>query len=167
MRKAPRYLRNMATDGGASRADVCSRLASPRVCARPPRVCARRAERSGVTLFEATAPSPPAFAGAGSDPLPKGRGKRGTCFSPETGVPMTAATLGDRGYVYKRATRDPGRLLENPTSTEQVRIMKRPMKGPSKSEPPQKFYFQHYYRYRGRDDSKWGEPVPIPDKAAD
>ena len=72
--------------------------------------------------------------------------------------------LSNRGFTYKRATRDPGMLLENGTSTEQVRIMKRPIKGPSKIEPPQKFYFQHYYRYRAGNDKKWGQPVPVPDK---
>lgn len=54
--------------------------------------------------------------------------------------------------------------MKNPHTSEEVRIMERPLSGPSRTEPRQKFLNDYYYRYRARDDLPWGDPITIPNK---
>lgn len=57
-------------------------------------------------------------------------------------------------------------LFKNPTTGEQVRIMKRP-KRRHRTDPPAKHHFERYYRYRKSPHHPWGTPVPIPDNPAE
>jgi hypothetical protein len=84
--------------------------------------------------------------------------------NPSWGVNRLRKELNDRGYFFSESTRDPGYLYVNPSTGEQIRIMRRPEQGPSRTESLQKFYNDHYYRYRPGDDQRWGEPITIPNK---
>jgi hypothetical protein len=71
--------------------------------------------------------------------------------------------LYDRGFVLNGPTRAPGLLYENPETGEQVRVMERP-ELQRRSDPPEKFIFENYYRYRPSINDPFGSHVPIPNK---
>jgi HK97 family phage portal protein len=83
--------------------------------------------------------------------------------SPSWGVSRLTKELYERGYFLERPTDSPGLLYKNPATGEEVRIMERP---PSRNrgDPPEKFTFEHYYRYRKGFGKEEGSHVPIPDK---
>ncbi len=84
--------------------------------------------------------------------------------NPSWGFNRLRKELNDQGYIFKEPTDSPGFLYVNPRTGEEVRIMERPSSGPSRIEPLQKFYNDFYYRYRPRDDQRWGGPITIPNK---
>lgn len=84
--------------------------------------------------------------------------------NPDWGVNRLRKETSTLGYRYVGPTRDPGFLLRNPNTGEEVRVMERPLNGPSRTESRQKFVGKQYYRYRKRKDRPWGEPIAIPDK---
>lgn len=83
--------------------------------------------------------------------------------NPSWGVNRLTKELYDQGYRLEKPTRDPGLMYRNPTG-EEVRIMERPIGDPRRSDPPEKHYFEYYYRYRSGDDQAWGRHFRIPDK---
>jgi len=66
--------------------------------------------------------------------------------------------------VLKEPARGEGLIYRNEATGEEIRIMERPSFGPSRSDPLQKFHNDFYYRYRRRDDQRWGSPITIPNK---
>lgn len=84
--------------------------------------------------------------------------------NPDWGVNRLRKELTRRNLEYQGPTRDPGILMKNRQTTEEVRIMQRPNTGPSRTESRQKFLNSYYYRYRARDDLPWGDPITIPNK---
>lgn len=82
--------------------------------------------------------------------------------NPSWGVNRLTKELHDRGFTLHRPTDSPGLWYRNLETGEQVRIMQRPpFRYPS--DPPEKFTFEHYYRYTAPGKSVGGH-VPIPDK---
>ncbi len=82
--------------------------------------------------------------------------------NPSWGLNRLTKELYDRGFVLSGQARSPGLIYENPATGEQVRIMERPpYRYPS--DPPEKFTFEHYYRYSPGNGMP-GKHVPIPDK---
>lgn len=73
-------------------------------------------------------------------------------------------------YLFETSAGEELKLINNvdiydgePATGEQVRIMKCP-KRRYKTDPPEKHYLEHYYRYRKSANHPWGAPIPIPDK---
>jgi HK97 family phage portal protein len=83
--------------------------------------------------------------------------------NPSWGVNRLRKELNDRGFLYTGKTDAPGFMYENPQTGEQARIMERPSKS-FRTDSPQKHFNDFYYRYRGRDDQRWGNPITIPNK---
>lgn len=83
--------------------------------------------------------------------------------NPSWGVYRLRKELGDRGYVLEGPTRGQGLMLANPETGEKVRIMDRPRVRYS-NDPPEKHFFEQYYRYRPGHGKPEGRHVPIPDK---
>jgi hypothetical protein len=65
--------------------------------------------------------------------------------------------LNNRGFALEGPTRRaPGLLFRNSQTEEEVRIMERPVRWPYSTDPPEKFYFSRYYRYKpGRGQTFW------------
>jgi hypothetical protein len=84
--------------------------------------------------------------------------------NPSWGMNRLTKELYERGFVLKEPARGEGLICRNETTGEELRIMKRPSLGPSRSDPLQKFHNDYYYRYRRRDDQRWGSPITIPNK---
>ena len=82
--------------------------------------------------------------------------------NPSWGVNRLRKELYDNGFYFERPTDSSGYLYRNPETGAQVRIMERPSYH-WRSDPPEKYYFQYYYRYRAG-SGHWGSHVPIPDK---
>jgi hypothetical protein len=83
--------------------------------------------------------------------------------NPSWGLNRLRDELHAKGFIFEQTTRSPGWLYSNPTTGEQVRLMEQPQFR-HRTDPPEKFYFDHYYRFRYRDDQIWGSPIPIPRK---
>jgi hypothetical protein len=84
--------------------------------------------------------------------------------NPSWGVNRLVKELHDQGYVLiQPSRRGSGLVYENPSTGEQVRIMERP---PTqyRGSPPEKYTFEHYYRYRPGRGKGEGAHVPIPNK---
>lgn len=80
---------------------------------------------------------------------------------PFWGVNRLTKELYGMGYRLHTPTDAPGFHYINPRSGDEVRIMKRPSRT-WRNDAPQKHYFEHYYRYKPRNES-WGQHTPIPD----
>ena len=83
--------------------------------------------------------------------------------NPSWGVNRLTKELYDQGYRLERPTDAPGFLYRNPTTDEQVRIMERPMRE-WRTDPPEKHYFDYYYRYRENQNVPYRSAIPIPNK---
>jgi hypothetical protein len=83
--------------------------------------------------------------------------------NPSWGINRLRKELNDQGYIFKEPTDSPGWLYENPRTGEQVRIMERPPRT-YRTDPEQKHFNDFYYRYRSRDDQRWGSAVTVPNK---
>ena len=83
--------------------------------------------------------------------------------NPSWGVNRLVKELHERGFILERPTDSPGRQFINPETGERIRIMERPpFRYPS--DPPAKFTFGYYYRYKPGRGKQEGSHVPIPDK---
>ena len=83
--------------------------------------------------------------------------------NPSWGVNRLVKELHERGFILERPTDSPGRQFTNPETGERIRIMERPpFRYPS--DPPAKFTFGYYYRYKPGRGKQEGSHVPIPDK---
>ena len=82
--------------------------------------------------------------------------------SPSWGVNRLQKELYDRGYILGGPTRDPGIVMINPNTNEEVRIMERPDRQPYRSESMQKFHNDYYYRYRPGQGKAEGSHITIP-----
>jgi RHS repeat-associated protein len=72
--------------------------------------------------------------------------------------------LHDRGFHYTGpTTSDGGAMYKNPTTGEEVRIMPKPNRPLFRSETPEKFHSESYYRYRSGSDQPWGPHTTLPD----
>jgi HK97 family phage portal protein len=84
--------------------------------------------------------------------------------NPAWGLNRLQSELHSRGFTLNRPLADSGLLYENRETKEQIRIMKRPPGQPHRTENRQKFFNEHYYRYRSNQDQSWGQHVTIPNK---
>ena len=84
-------------------------------------------------------------------------------MNPLWGANRLTREMYEQGYRLERPTDSPGLEYRNPAAGEEFRIMQRP-EWRNRSDPPEKHYFGHYYRYRTGEDQKLGAHVPIPDK---
>jgi Phage portal protein len=85
-------------------------------------------------------------------------------LNPDWGVRRVENELRGKGFVFKEATRNPGKMFVNPRTNEEVRIMERPDTPPYRSESAQKRLSDFYYRYRSGPDQAWGQHILIPNK---
>lgn len=83
--------------------------------------------------------------------------------NPAWGVNRLQSELYNRGFYFQRLTDAPGVLYQNPLTGEEVRIMERPTRT-WRSDPPEKHYFEYYYRYRAGYGKPEGAHTPIPNK---
>ena len=67
------------------------------------------------------------------------------------------------GYRLKQPTDAPGFLYNNSLTGEDVRIMERPTHS-YRSDPPEKHFYDYYYRYRPGFGNPYGSHIPIPNK---
>jgi hypothetical protein len=85
--------------------------------------------------------------------------------NPDWGVNRLTKELYGRGYKFEGMTRSGGgRIYRNPATGEEVRIMPRPNREPFRTESPEKFSGDYYYRYRPNPNLPEGPHVSIPPK---
>lgn len=84
--------------------------------------------------------------------------------NPSWGVNRLRKELYRQGYSLKGAARSDGFIYRNAFGAE-IRILNRPLKR-YRTDPPQKFWNEFYYRFRPGKDQGWGDHIPIPDKNA-
>jgi hypothetical protein len=83
-------------------------------------------------------------------------------FNPVWGFNRLRSELYAAGFRLERATDAPGFLYTHPTTGAKVRIMNRPPYR-RRSDPPEKFYFNYYYRFQSGPGLPELPHVPIPD----
>jgi hypothetical protein len=87
--------------------------------------------------------------------------------NPDWGVNRLVKELQARGYSLDRPADGPGLIYRNPTTGEEVRIMRRPVSNPRRTDPPEKRANDYYYRYRRGIGKHEGSHMAIPDKKSE